>query len=330
MSGTHNLSNTKASASGITEEDVKIFKSYLEGKNYKTVSYKKITRRESHTDGLDIFSKIKDVDKLIVGGFSRGSAFFVPYFLKLMLENTDRLTKLKKLIIVLMDPVHGSGHDKDKTISTLRELNLETQEHKKKLIEQLQKKLNLDLYAVIMCPGLDRRAKNFKTDYSFIEALGEKLDKNKLFRLRMGISHAVLSTWSQEPGYRSKLISSLELTRKDESKFKIGKSKEGEESIETMVKDSLDLVITKPVLDLIFYEGSLDPGLSRLIDEYQSSTNLIVNEKSLYSKVYYKFDTTGSLAYWGGNNEKDIEKCKRNIEPDKSRKLRDLLEVWKS
>jgi hypothetical protein len=142
---------------------------------------------------------IRNSESLMIGGFSRGAAFFVPYFL-------DRLDKFlpsisaktasgakKELIIFMMDPVNGSDDEDDYTATSLRALDIYD---KTRLVEKL-KDTGFSVKLIYFTAGFDYRQTNFVIDNSFY-TVKEKFDY--VYSAKLGISHANMSIWSKREG----------------------------------------------------------------------------------------------------------------------------------
>lgn len=137
---------------------------------------------------------------LMIGGFSRGGAVFVPYFLKNIdsflpdLKATTASGQQKELIIFLMDPVHGSKDDNDVTATMLRANQIYYPAEKEKLVEDLKAK-GFSVKLIYLAAGFDYRKRNFSIDKSTYEA---KSKFDYVYSAKLGISHANMSIWSQQ------------------------------------------------------------------------------------------------------------------------------------
>jgi hypothetical protein len=143
---------------------------------------------------------VKNSQHLMVGGFSRGAAFFVPYFLSKLndflpgIEGKMPNGTPKDLVIFVMDPVHGSGSRCgmiEKTLCTLKALNLED---KRYLLASLREK-GFNVSLIFISSGFDYRQSSFIVDKSFYE-IRDQFYAN--YTAKVGLTHATLSTWSKD------------------------------------------------------------------------------------------------------------------------------------
>jgi hypothetical protein len=317
MCGTNKISETiacrSAQISGITIKDEEIVRPYL----------------TSSIDGLCLIDKIKqrEAKKLIIGGFSRGAAFFVPYFLKLLInDNTEALNKIKKIMIVLMDPVTGSINSDDKTEKTLRKLEIHSKEEKGRLIEKLKEK-GIEVYGLFLFVGFDRRPKHFSTDNSFLDAF-DKLNKSNTYITRMGITHSVLSAWSIFDDYKQSVIDTLKIK---EPKEPNNYDPNFLEKVKKMLENDLDRVITRELFKILLSDSDLEneESFTQKLDEYTSLTSKLLNE---YKYIDYTLNVGDSQSWtdWNffGTKTTSVEEGKRNVVPDNSSKLKDVLKSW--
>lgn len=154
--------------------------------------------------------RIQNSDSLMIGGFSRGAAFFVPYFLKNLndpmflgssFSNYTTSTKdlsldqrvKKELIIYLMDPVHGSSNDQDETATTMKSHGFWSVEQKASMISDLKKRFKIKL--IFMSAGFDMRQSSFPIDTGFYN---HKDQFDALYVAKLGLAHSNMSVWSKD------------------------------------------------------------------------------------------------------------------------------------
>jgi hypothetical protein len=233
-----------------------------------------------------------------------------------------------------MDPVTGSENEEDKTEATLKKCKLHSKDEKKKLLELLLTK-GIELFGVFLFSGFDMRAKNFRVDLSFYEAFKDIFGSSNfeqdcsLYATRIGVSHAVLSTWSKYPKYKNRLIESLKLTEKEGYYEQSFFSPNLLDRVKEMMRRDLDVDITKNILDFILNKGSAD---QEFLENLDNCTKLTTEMLSSCKDIEYKYPS-GSFEDWffrGENNITSVELGKRDISPDTSNKLKNLLDKWKS
>ncbi|MGB3514372.1 MAG: hypothetical protein WBA93_35205 [Microcoleaceae cyanobacterium] len=301
---------------------------------------------EKDINNLNLLKNLNNKNKVIIGGFSRGAAFFVPYFLKQIID-TEKIN-FKKLMIVLMDPVTGTGNNKTSvsftgnTVNTLKSIHLFTYTNKfEKLIKPLADKC--EVYGIVLCPGFDGRAKSFCQDDTFLNALKHPNKKGNiklenLYFTRIGITHAALSLWHT---YKHKIIESLKFTDLDKKKLDFSILEEPvanlDESsyrsiinINKMLNLDLDKLITHRIfLSLLseqprkFENDSANDNLFNDLDFCTNTTKLLNN----FSDISYK---RPEWFYILNDHESDVKKGMRKIDPDRAEQLKKLLVNWRN
>ncbi|HFU76050.1 MAG TPA: hypothetical protein ENK66_07375 [Arcobacter sp.] len=186
-------------------------KSYIRGIENDSKIYKNIDKYiEQRLSGKKDY--IRNSDSLMIGGFSRGAAFFVPYFLDRLNEFLPGISAKtasgakKELIIFMMDPVNGSKNEDDYTATSLRALDIYD---KTRLVNKL-KDAGFSVKLIFFAAGFDYRQTNFVIDKSFYD-VKEKFDY--VYSAKLGLSHANMSTWysvQDSVRYEDEVLYSLE------------------------------------------------------------------------------------------------------------------------
>ena len=311
-------SEDRIQASGIDDDDAK-----------KILSQKLFS--ESLADVKNLLAQ-KKLNKLIVGGFSRGSAFFLPFFLKHLCEdNTFPCQNLNKLAIVLMDPVTGSTHSgnkEDVTESTLSTLGILS---KMKLLETLSSQVKNKVYIFSLIPGFDKRKENFRPDTSFLSALNALKttkeginDKIVSYTYRAGITHSVFSTYSKDKATNPKIKISLDLNG---SSLNSNESSELQTDFSALLNADLDLMFTKQLITNLCFETNLydaAPFNTQYLEAYQKTTSKVL---ACAKKINYDLGKN----YWtGANNDNYVAtEMRKLIQPsDDIEDLITLLREW--
>ena len=267
----NNMTYVRAQASGVKMVDLPFIDRCIES----TLFHKK--------------EKILNCENLVIGGFSRGSAFFVPYFLN-KLEEFFSFTKRPKITLFLMDPVTGSSDDNDVTEHTLKNLKILTKEGLKDKVDSL----------IFISTGFDKRQKNFKLDKSFYDL---KDHFKELLTAKIGLTHSALSVWSKQKGI-NKFVNSI-----DYGEYKYHKIFPNEIKTNKIIladfKNGLlnnfkspDLNVTKKILnDLILQNGVLKKETLKIIEDYHDFTNQYLGESKSKNGVNYDSDFM-----WKGDN----------------------------
>lgn len=307
---------------------------------------------------LKLLEKIKNKDKVIVGGFSRGSGFFVPYFLKLILENTFNF---RKFMIILMDPVTGTEDNNNtglkkelislaekfniysNTVSTLEKLNLFTDSDKvNNLIKPLTNKY--EVYGIVLCPCFEREYTYFGLDDTFVRALKAKNEKDvcfinpeNLYITRMGITHRILSTWSRKNEEKKRILDSLQISDSNSIDLSMDNEKlykylsmdkdtltfsQLKPELQSMLEANLDIEVTKTIFELLLSDNSPKEEFFHTLDCRIDATNCLLQD---YKIINYKKESESPL-----EKTREIKKGMRNIETNRSGKLKILLENWRN
>ena len=190
--------------------------------------------------------RIKNSDTLMIGGFSRGAAFFVPYFLKHLdtfvpnISATTHTGNKKTIYIYLMDPVTGSSSATGNTATTLQAQNIYS---KNTLIQTLKGK-GYSLKLIFMSSGFDKRQKNFVLDKTFHD---EKDKFDYYYSAKIGLTHANMSIWSTN--YKDKVIRTLKYGPYSPGFFGSNvedRKTERADFLSELLNQNSDLKITKP------------------------------------------------------------------------------------
>ena len=250
-----------------------------------------------------------EIDKLIVGGFSRGAAFFVPYFLQKLVRAYEMgsVRKIKKLALLLLDPVTGSKRIEDKdgnmslskdiTDKTLEQLKLRFVKDKDQLINNLNRYVVSDikgLYGMSFISGFDLRQERFRIDETFIEAminnahLGKEDNNAQRFVFRGGITHACWSTWHKDKDRTLKTI-------------KMDGGADGDDDLLVVVLDQLrnlnfdlDKDITAELLKFLNRRGS---GYDQEGQPTDALRNVMTNLVTLKGLTDVLLDNAGKINY---------------------------------
>ena len=271
-----------------------------------------------------------EIKKLIVGGFSRGPAFFVPYYLKILTDDSSRpLVNLDKLAILLLDPVTGSAHDDNKdditesTMSSLKILN------KLKLLEDLTHQIRDHISIISLIPGFDKRKKNFRPDTSFLSALAfiqqnqkAAADKISTYIYRAGITHSVFSTYSEDKKKREVPDITLNLEGFDDA-LDLSTAMI-QERFDRLLSTNLDLVMTRQLLISLFKENTQNDNYWQKLKEYQDITTQVLE---CAKKINYDL---GKIYWTDGNNDNYVStEIRRLIQPTENLDaLVALLAAW--
>lgn len=310
MSG-ERLFDWKAQLSGIDKNDAKKAMSGIK-KNLKVIKSSILNQK---------------ITKLIVGGFSRGAAFFVPCYLKQLIDDENNpLGKIDKLVILLLDPVTGSAHDDNKndvTESTMSSLKILS---KVQLFDNIINQIRSKVYIISLIPGFDKRKANFRPDFSFISAmklinkyhkLGKKLSG---YTYRAGIDHGVFSTHSKNKASFPKI--ELDFGGFDKASFM--SSDNIKNKFKELLKADLDLIVTRSLITNLFYSEK-EKGQINLenLKVYQDTTDLVLGSTK---KIYYDL---GKIYWTGHNNDNYVSSgYRRLIQP--TDKIDEILEILKS
>ncbi|CAA6825748.1 MAG: Unknown protein [uncultured Sulfurovum sp.] len=217
---------------------------------------------------------IYKAENLIVGGFSRGSAFFVPYFLDSLekfLPNLSSRTsegKQKDLILYLMDPVIGSKDISESTAQSLLKLKLWD---KTRLIKKLKNK-GFNLKLIYLSAGFDMRTKRFKIDKSFYD---KRQMFSSFFTAKLGLSHSNMSDWSVKASGDVK-VKSIRYGNKKNWKWNIENNSQVGDVKQSFSKYSPDVDITQKIMYFLSKNPSSSYVVERAIDDLHTLT-----EKSL-------------------------------------------------
>ncbi|MCT4639747.1 MAG: hypothetical protein N4A72_18760 [Bacteroidales bacterium] len=263
-----NRTETGAAISGIDKSDIKVIRDKM-------------------------LSIIKDIpantEKLIVGGFSRGAAFFVPYFLKVLYENDKR--SFDKLVIILHDPVNGSENSTDKTAQSLIKEGIYTASDKTQLMKNLKHRIK-KIYSLFIPVGFDKRHTNFHLDSSFYQTYNSGIWEDT-YITRLGISHSFLSSAIDA---RDKVIDSMTINGKSDISlvdYGFGFFKES-------LKNSKAYNILNNLFKNMLVKDNNDSIDCSDILYLQNLTTAIVNTAIT---IDYKKEL---FVYTGGNNETDL------------------------
>ncbi len=264
---------------------------------------------EKDINNLNLLKNLNNKHKVIIGGFSRGAAFFVPYFLKQIIHTYKGQFNFKKLMIVLMDPVTGTSNNKTSvsftgnTVNTLKSIDLFTHTNKfNNLIKPLTELC--EVYGIVLCPSFDGRTKSFCQDDTFLNALKQAKDQDNiksdnLYFTRIGITHAALSLWHT---YKHEIIEGLKFTDKFNKKLDFSILEEPVANIDeslyssiininTMLNLDLDNLITHRILLSLLsekprkFENSANDNLFNDLDFCTNTTNNLLNN---FSDISYK------------------------------------------
>ncbi|CAA6806336.1 MAG: Unknown protein [uncultured Sulfurovum sp.] len=227
---------------------------------------------------------------LVVGGFSRGSAFFVPYFLDSLekfLPNLSSRTsegKQKDLILYLMDPVTGSENERDNTVTSLRKLNLW---NKTRLITKLKNK-GFNLKLIFISAGFDMRQTYFKIDNTFYT---QKHLFEKVFTAKLGLSHSNMSDWSVKKSGKQKVKSiRYGTSRKLWGYGKIKNSDQVGNVKNAFNRYQPDVDITQKLMYFLSKNPSSSYVVEKGIDSFHEVTERYLGQRASDNKTLISYD----------------------------------------
>ncbi|MDJ0797943.1 MAG: hypothetical protein QNJ51_14190 [Calothrix sp. MO_167.B12] len=313
----------------------------------------KIIRDKFHE--LNILEKIKNKDKVIVGGFSRGAAFFVPFFIDFMFQESN--CDFSKFMVLLIDPVTGTKHNKNgwvqniaaevskvinkifpiikgysNTVKTLEDEGLFSPKDKREsIIDKLPKKC--ELYGIVLCPGFEHKHKFFPLDDTFLNAF-ELVGLQKLYTARMGITHGALCSWStRNKKDRDTFINTFKVysktTRKRWKPWEIIPDDKTvltfhqlDQELQSMLQANLDIEVTKTLFESLLSDNIPNEDFfHKLHSRINATNNLLTNYKYI---DYEKNDRPRII-----DGTTIMKKGMREIENKSAGDLKKLLENWR-
>lgn len=279
--------------------------------------------------------RIMNADSIMVGGFSRGAAFFVPYFLNTINDflgssfTSDKTSGdgKKEIIIYLMDPVHGSVSDEDKTLSTMITMGIKT---KVKLIEELRQK-GFKIKIIYMAAGFDKRAKNFAIDSSFLDVINDQPSLlDGFYTAKIGLAHSNMSVWSTStsPPQQKKIVYGSSVYHTSIGGYLVKRDwwrVTPDTALTTELNKDLystapDYGITKNIFRAFFKKMNTAEAveLEKTVKTYHDITDKWFGDNNFTKGKFVDYDngdSAKSIWYYlgSGNNDLAIEKSSRRI-----------------
>lgn len=167
----------------------------------ETNTFEKSLLCKKNKVGHQLWDDIKCRDSLVIGGFSRGAAFFIPYFTKLLSERvkSQHLNKFRKIAFIILDPVTGSATPEETTEKTLQAAQLYDVSHiRDGMLSAAEKNI-----VVVILSAYETRQKNFSQYDRLLKALIPENILQSRYNVfttlqKAGISHSSLTLWSTE------------------------------------------------------------------------------------------------------------------------------------
>ncbi len=280
--------------------------SHIEGVKYNEQNLKKInTFMREKLREIDHDLANNDVNELVVGGFSRGSAVMVPFFLKKINEILTKTTsknfnskRVVNLTIFLVDPVTGSENKpwylKNHSTNTLSKLNIKSNRDKEKLIQELQVK-GFNPRIVFLSSGYDRRD-CFILDNSFME-----IDNCHYVSAHLGVGHNAITN----QGYSEyKLAKKLNLVQGK----KYNENDEGEfdkRKYLPQLQNLKNLCHTSKITDTVFIPllNILAQSEPREEDVKVIEDHIAMLHKKTSKYLNFCFDKRIRLTWWAENKQ---------------------------
>ena len=270
-------------------------KSHIVGIENTTAILNKIDNYIKATLAGDL-DRIRNSDTLMIGGFSRGAAFFVPYFLKKIddfvpgISATTHAGSKKTIYIYLMDPVNGSENESDKTITTLKKLDIYS---KDTLVNTLKGK-GYSLKLIYLSAGFDKRQKNFILDTTFHD---KKDQFDYFYSARIGLTHANMSIWSADNDYTTTVKNSIEYgPYSPGSRDNIANVSSDNAVLQAQLLSlKPDLDVTKEIFSTYLNDRSKAEALETTIEKYHNKTDELLGSGAAKKGYGVSYKTSGWL-----------------------------------